>query len=105
MPNYNQRTLSGDRYTRSKRVVIENPLGGIPSAMFLEQDVLVAGNETILQDLGAVRGVMTDPATPFPLLNPLDDSVVGQATYGDVYALLYSLYRKLAADRDAANSA
>jgi hypothetical protein len=103
MPNYNQSAVSGDRYTRAKRVVLENPLDGVPMATFLEQDVLIVGDETLTRDIGAINAAMTDPATAFPLLNPADDAVIGEATYGQVYALVYSLYRKLATDRDAPN--
>jgi hypothetical protein len=100
MPNYRQTALSGERYTRAKRVVLETPLGGVPQAAFIEQDVLIVGEETITRDTGAINAAMTDPNTAFPLLNPADDSVIGEATYAEVYALIYSLYRKLAADRD-----
>jgi hypothetical protein len=99
--NYQPSSIAGERYVRAKRVILENPLGGTPSAAFIEQQALTVDGETITRDIGALNESMIDPNTTFPLLNPPDDSVIGQATYADLYALVYSLHRHLAGIRDA----
>jgi hypothetical protein len=102
MPNYMQSSVSGEKYVRAKRVVLENPLNGVPSATFIEQEVInIGAAESVKRDVGALHQPMSDPYVTFQLLNPVDDSVIGSATYADVYAMLYSLHRHLAAIRDA----
>ena len=101
MTNYRATSEAAESYVRANRVVVENQLGVIPSVMFLEEEVITRGAETFKRPLNTLRAQMTDPATTFNLLNPADDSVIGSSTYQDVYVLLYSLHRHLAAIRDA----
>lgn len=101
MPNYKESAIVGTKYRRTLRIVGENPLGGTPSLTFVEEDVIVLPDETVTKPVGMVQVSLTDPAAVFDLLNPTDDSVIGSATYQDVYLHLYGLYRHLAAQRDA----
>jgi hypothetical protein len=102
MPNYNETNVTGTKWTRSNQVRIRNPLDGIPTATFMEEEVVNLDNgERITQRASGVSERLIDPSVSFNLLNPEDDSVIGTMTYGQVYAALYSLYRKLAAERDA----
>ena len=104
MPNYKESQISGDSWVRAKRVILENPLGGAPSATFIEEQVIsTAGGDVKLPVEGPVlTDSMTDPTTTFNLLNPADDSVIGTMNYGELYIAVYSLHRHLAAIRDAA---
>lgn len=102
MPNYNESNVSGTKYTRSPQVRISNPLGGVPSIQFKEEDVVVTDDGNVVQPKGALHESLTDPSVTFDVLNPLDDSVLTTATYQDVYNMIYSLYRHLAGLRDAA---
>jgi hypothetical protein len=52
---------------------------------------------------GAIHKDFTDPAVEFPLLDPTTGNPVGVTlSHGEVYAMLWSLYMALAAERDAA---
>jgi hypothetical protein len=86
--------ITGTTKERSKRVILENPISGIPSATFLKQEViqLDGRQDPIVRDVGAVKADMLDTATSFPLLNPADDSVIGSMTYEQFYAAAYSLF-------------
>ncbi len=103
MANYKERALSGTQYTRCERVILEAPKGGVPSATFVEEDVIPAASGEIKVQVGLLPEAMTDPNETFDLKNPVDDSIVGQATYAQVYAMVYSLHRHVAAKRDAGN--
>ena len=107
MANYNQNTISGDvsEYQRSHKVIITNELDGIPEITFMEQILtflpdgrkIPTGNTKCVDQL-------VDPLEEFILLNPNDDTILGTAHYQDTYVLLYSLYRHVAAKRDALNA-
>jgi len=51
---------------------------------------------------GALTAQLTDPTKQIELRNPVDDSVIGAATMGDVMVMIYSLGRSLQIERDAA---
>lgn len=101
MTNYRSTSVTADSYVRANRVVVENPLGVLPSIMFIEEEVVTRGADTFKLPTSTLRAQMTEPATTFNILNPTDDSIIGSSTYQDVYVLLYSLHRHLAAIRDA----
>lgn len=98
--NYRETTVTGISWQRANRVTIDNPLGGIPLIHFVEEEVVALADGHITRPLGAVMERMTDPDAAFPLLIPDTGQVVGEATYGQVYALLHSLYLHLATQRD-----
>ncbi len=50
---------------------------------------------------GALTAQLTDPTKQIELRNPLDDSLIGAATLGDVMVSIYSLGRSLQMNRDA----
>lgn len=106
MPNYKESAISGTKWTRSCRVSLDNPYQGIPSITFEEEQIVQADGAVIKQPVfltasNAVRQNFTDPNVTFPLLDPATDQAIGTATHGQVYALLYSLYKALAVARDA----
>jgi len=102
MANYQQLVISGDSWVRSNRIVIENPLNGTPNISFAEEKVVVLGDDILHSQFGLVMENMTDPASSFPVINPMTGESTGTtATHGDIYALLHSLYLDLAGKRDA----
>jgi len=103
MANYKESSVSGTQYTRCKRIILEAPKGGTPSASFIEEDVIPTSNGEVRVQSGVLSEAMTNPNEVFDLKNPVDDSVIGQATYAQVYAMIYSLHRYVAGKRDAAN--
>lgn len=101
MSNYKQTVVSGEKYIRANRVVLENPLNGIPSALFIEEEIINIGGEIIRRPISTLSEQMLDPTTSFNLINPVDDSIIGTSDYQSIYVLLYSFHRHLAAIRDA----
>lgn len=100
MADYKSDQIKG--WQRSKGVTIKNELGEVPSISFIEELVVQDANGSILfkEDAGSLYEELSDPSITFPMLNPADDSNVGTGSYGQAYALLYSLYRFLADKRD-----
>lgn len=101
MPLYNQQETKIISYQRAKQIIIKNELDSPPIITFVEE---------IIQDGVAVGSPKTRPInkkfTPelssevVDLLSPVTGEIIGQTTYGDIYNSLYSLYFKLAAERD-----
>lgn len=63
MPDYKESTIAGTKWQRACRVVIENPLSGTPSIMFVEEEAINTGGKTIT-NLVANCGVAFDSADP-----------------------------------------
>lgn len=110
MSNYNETSITGQAWTRCTRIVIENPLNGVPAATFIEERAINADGEVTTRPLGNIvqpflaeetDGVSANLDETFDLVNPATGEVVGQATIADVYAMLWSAYRHVAAKRDA----
>lgn len=40
MPDYQESQITGSRWKRACRINIENPLNGIPSVLFAEEEVI-----------------------------------------------------------------
>lgn len=99
MSDYKANQVSG--YQRSGSGTFSNPKGGIPSIVFNEEVLVNVANQVFVRPCGSVSAALEDPAKSLILLNPLDDTVIGQATYQDVFIMLYSLYRQTADERDA----
>ena len=101
MPNYKETPVAGTQYQRSHQVRIDNPLGGIPSVHFAEQQIVALETGRYDQTVPGMD-FNFDPTLVIPLLNPNDDSPLGSSVTGqDVYVIIYSLYKMKAAQRDA----
>jgi hypothetical protein len=107
---YKEKNVTGQSWTRSFQVIIENKLNETPYIRFDEEEVFVIGdNNTITQFKGdrVVAPFNEENSTiEFPLMNPLTNELVsGQtAKYQDIFVLLYSLYHHLAEKRDIEQS-
>lgn len=105
MSNYKETIIAGSRWTRACKVILDNPYQGVPSIFFEEEEVIAAEGMLVRQGVqrllgGDVVERFTDPAIAFPLIDPATDAVVGSATHGQLYAMIYSLYKQQAAVRD-----
>ena len=101
MANYKQTSATAETYIRSYRVVIENQKGSMPSATFLEEE-LVTINGVERKTPVDQTTIYFEPAATFPLINPLTGDLLGEtATHLDLQILLYSLYMDAALKRDA----
>jgi hypothetical protein len=104
MPNnYKSTSISTESWCRSSGVHIENELGQVPVISFTEEEVLVINGKKLILGGSLLQENMGDPSKQFDLLNPETDTVIGSATYMDIYIMLYSMYKKLALERDASS--
>jgi hypothetical protein len=103
MPNYNESIVTGSEYTRCNTICITNPYGKTPSVQFGEERAAVLGaDRVIFEPLGSISEAF-DPAKVIPLLDPNTGLPTGvEATYGDVYIMIFSAYLAAAKARDAA---
>lgn len=108
MADYREQTLTGNKWTRSNRVHIENPWGGVPTVTFFEEDISELSNGTrVNTPLGQLVMEFTDPSVVVQLLDPATGDPIPGATitHGELYVALSSLYRQAALSRDAAAAA
>lgn len=100
---YNQK--KADLYTRAYNVTIENPLDGVPFVRFNEE--LIELTEFGTRGVGRAGhhvAVSFHPElaeTEFTVYHPVTGEEVATSTYGNLQAMVYSLYLHLAAIRDA----
>ena len=102
---YKDRVLNGavNMETRPAVVHFHNTLQATPTIEFVEETVTKLPDGTIQRVRGeSLTGYFNDLATTFPKFNPVNgNQKAGDWNYGDVQEILYSLYRALAAARDA----
>lgn len=63
MPNYKQSTIAGEKWQRVVRVQINNPYNGVPSLMFVEEELMSIG-DTVTSKLVDNLNLVFDPANP-----------------------------------------
>jgi hypothetical protein len=102
--DYHGESVTGKKWRRAYRVVIDNPYGGPASVSLDEQQV------TVIEDIVKAANTetlttMVDLAAVIPLFDPISGNPIPGAsmTHQDIYVGLYSLYRQLGAVRDARN--
>ena len=116
MTDYRQTPLEGSSRVRARVLHFVNPLVGLPSVWIEEERVLAVGDQLVTIDCAGPMNsgelpVINQPVADMTLEFPLRDVASGDllegqtATYGQVYALLFSLYWHLAEARDAAMTA
>jgi len=102
MPDYKQADVAGTKWTRARKITIENPRDDTPTITFTEEAVIVLQDGEVRQPVGAVS-LPFDPVAHIALYDPTTGLPTGeQMTEGEVYAILYSCYMKAAKARDDA---
>ena len=103
MSNYRESSASGTSHVRAHTVVFNNN-EQYKSAEFHEEKVIVMEDgDVIRKRTGAINEAFTveNSVNEFPVIDPISGQDTGTtASYGQVYALLYSLYLELAVNRD-----
>jgi hypothetical protein len=84
-PNYNETAASGTSWQRAVRTVIENPYGGQPYLIFVEEKIYT------LDDGKIIREPVANLQTSFDVANQL---------HLDIYMKLNELYTILREERD-----
>lgn len=103
--DYRAEKVTGKRWRRAVRVTILNPYMGVPTVAVDEEQVTeidghakAAPTETLTTSV--------DLAAKVDLINPDTGEPLGvSVSHQDMYVALYSLYRQLAAARDAKQQA
>lgn len=100
MPNYKQTSGVGEAWTRAYQVIVNNQFGTTPAITFNEEEIVSLGTTSLNKHVSHLNESFSDPSVSFNLIHPVDGSVIGTATYQDLYILLSSLYSNLADKRD-----
>lgn len=102
MPDYQASTVSGSRWRRWRRIVIENPRNALPSALIQEDEVIVLDVDDVLERPTETMSILlNDPAAVIHLRDPVTWELTGQTTtMGELYAILGSVCWQTALDRD-----
>lgn len=101
MADYKASTKQVGSWQRCYRITIENPYNAIPSIRFDEEVCTVDGSAIASKVAGSILKDYDDQSKTFQLRNPLTGEQTGAAmSYGEVYAVLWSLYMALAEERD-----
>lgn len=102
MPDYKQSDISGTTWQRCYQVVLDNPLGGVPTVRFDEQEVLSIDGREMRRPRGTLS-LPYDPTRVIALRNPATGELTGESTtYAQAYELIYSAYITAALARDEA---
>ena len=106
MPDYQASDILGSKYRRWRRIDIDNPREGIPSAVVLEEEVLNLGTEIIDRPVGNLTISLSDPTKAIPLRDPTNGWVETGATLtmGELYTAIGSACWQAALERDAAQA-
>lgn len=100
---YKHDHMSGDLWTRTKRIIIENPVDATPMLKFAEEQVIDGGTGYVKQDIGTINIPMDRDRLfdAFPLIDNITGEPVGTTmTFGEVYSIIYSVYLHFAKQRD-----
>jgi hypothetical protein len=104
MTYYKQQSVSGTKYKRASRIIIDSVKDSNPVINFVAEEIVTIDGEDIHKDAGNITGTFTaeNAGTQFDLVNPATGDLLGaKATYQDVQVILFSLFFHL----DAAQSA
>jgi len=106
MALYREQVGQSSTYTRSNQITISNPLNGLPSISFSEENIITLPDASVLHQsvfnmgMGGLA-INYDPSAVIDLINPDTDAPLGtSATHQELMVILYSLYRQLTTIRD-----
>lgn len=98
-------TTIGDvaTYVRPYQTISSGPLSGQNCMTISEEQILILPDASVVHVplTSELRATITDPNEAFDLLHPVTGAVIGSMTFLQLYTQMYSLYRHLAAVRDA----
>ncbi len=103
--NYNESTVSGQRWTRCAVVTIVNPYNRTPTVRFDEEEIIhLGGDETMTRSGTGMLMMDFDPDEVVQLVDPTtgQDIPGSVMTMAEVYTAIYSAYLKKAKARDEA---
>ena len=96
--NEKTETVIRKQWDRSNKVRIDNSYGKLPKITFEIETVTTDNGEYIGSTPKSIIEVEFDPSVSYPLVNPLDDSVISAdgGNHTAIQVQLYSLFKHLA---------
>lgn len=104
---YKKESSEISTYLRTNKIVLNNPLNGVPDINIYEEKVLDISGDVTTKPVAILSKAFTasNALTEFPLLHPETLEPTGDMVkYSDVYAIIASLYLAMARERDEAES-
>jgi hypothetical protein len=103
MELYNPKNIeAGQSWLRVKKIDMFNELGETPIVSFIEERVYSVGGDISKKNTDNLS-VVFNPDEVIDIIDPTTNIDTGQrATMGQLYAIMYSMYLKLATARDNA---
>lgn len=91
-PNYNETTAEGTKWQRCCKVIIENPINGLPSIYIQEEIAVNIGEQTLTQNCGGLSEVFkSDNLLHVEIYTKLNELYVLLRTARDDSAVLAAL--------------
>ena len=101
MPNYKETTVSGTKWQRGCRIIIENPLDQTPQVTYVEEEITVVGEEKIHRLVGSLQASFDYPDLSIPMIDPVtNEKTTTEYPLSLAQWILYSYYWYLADKRD-----
>lgn len=101
MPNYKETTLVSTKYQRACRIIIENPLGKVPSVNFIEEEVTIHDDGTKSHKLVGSLNMVFDSNEIIEIIDPVSNEPIGKSFPVTIaQAIIYGLYWKKVKERD-----
>ena len=95
--NFKESAVSGQKWNRCSRIVINNNYGSVPMIQVQDDTIVSVADITPMVTASRTLTVEFNPAAVIPLRHPDTDELLGGTiSQGEVYAILYSLYRQMA---------
>ena len=104
MSDYKETSVSGSSYQRCSSIEISNGFDRKHIGFYEQKVFNMDDGEKIVKGAGSIMKEFTpeNAATSFDVLDPTTNARSGVSmTFGETYAVLYSLYLHLASERDA----
>jgi hypothetical protein len=101
MSDYKTTTLTGNSWQRCYQISIENSLDVPPTIRFDEERIFRTEFDGDLHKPLGTFSLTPEMADDIDILNPINGAPIGKTiTYGEIYALIYSVYISAAKARD-----
>ncbi len=104
LKKYSSSSVTGESWTRAKRIVIENPLNLDNLIKFIEEKVIIMDGEYIHLDQGILdmKLGVDDLSTTFDIIDVTTGEPTGEKmSYGTLHSIIFSVYMALALERDS----
>jgi hypothetical protein len=102
MTTYHETEVAGTTYVRCKQVAIYNPINKTPTVSFMEEKVVLLGEEqTLTIAIPGFLNMMYDPLQVVPIIDPETLLPTGSTVLmAEIYVMLFSAYLAAALARD-----